>query len=155
MANRSGSVRKSISTIRPPRTVKAPIENGLPFRKRDPAGRAVDQRAPDRQVDPGEHQGLAGDRLGAADLVGQPGRAAVGSEDDLGVEHGDQPLEVAVSGCGEECLEDLELGGGVSDRESGAVPRTRRRARLASCRVASGERSRISPMSPNGTANMS
>src|SRR5260221_10117747 len=43
----------------------------------------------------------------------------------------------------------------MSGSGSGAAPRTMRRARLASWRAASGERSRISAISENGTANMS
>ena len=82
------------------------------------------------------------------------GGAAVDAQHDLGVEHSEQRLEVALAGGGEERVDELALAG-ESVSGSGVAPRTRRRARLASCRVAAGERSTIGAISSNGTANMS
>ena len=61
----------------------------------------------------------------------RPVEAAVGPQHDVGVEHGDERLEVALARRGEEGVDDLPLGGQVGVRD-GAAPRTRRRARLAS-----------------------
>ena len=80
--------------------------------------------------------------------------AAVGAQHDVGVEHRHQRLEVAVAGGGEVGVDDRLLAGQVRVRR-GRRSRTRRRARLASWRVACGERSTIAAISSNGTANMS
>ena len=84
-------------------------------------------------------------------------RAAPGvdAEDDVGVEHLEQRVEVAGPRGGEEGVDDLALAAEVGDRASGAAPRTRRRARLASWRAAAGVRSTIAAISSNGTPNMS
>ena len=52
---------------------------------------------------------LAGDRLGPADLSRAAGRAKVGSEYDIRVEHRDQSVEVPVARRREERLDDLSL----------------------------------------------
>ena len=73
---------------------------------------------------------------------------------DVGVEHRQQRVEVARAGGGEERVDDLALPR-RSASGGGSAPRTRRRARLASWRAASGVRSTIGAISSNGTANMS
>lgn len=65
-----------------------------------------------------------------------------------------EPLEVAVARGGQERVNRLALLREVAIK-LGAAPRTRRRARLASWRVAVGVRSTIGAISSNGTANMS
>ena len=79
---------------------------------------------------------------------------SVGTKHDVRVEHCDESIEVTVAGGREirvhHCLLSSRSGSG-----GGAASRTRRRARLASWRVACGERSTIAAISSNGTANMS
>src|SRR5205807_639509 len=80
------------------------------------SGEAVDDRRPRKvreRTTAGED--LTGDRLGPAD--GPPrARAApagVGAEHHVGVEDGDQTVEVAVAGGGEKRIDELGLPGGV------------------------------------------
>ena len=87
--------------------------------------------------------------------TGGPVGAGLGPEHHVGIEHRDQRLEVAVARRGEERVDDLALlVRGCAASGSGA-PRTRRRARLASWRVAATLRSTIGAISSNGTPNMS
>src|SRR4029450_5254262 len=78
----------------------------------DPAGRAVDQRGPRHQAELGGGHRSAGDVLGAANLEDGPA-ARVRAFHDVGIEHGDEGVEVAVAGGGQEGGNDLVLGGRV------------------------------------------
>ena len=82
-------------------------------------------------------------------------RGGVGPEHDVRVEHREQRVEVAAARGGEEGVDDLRAGGLRSGSPRRPAPCTRRRARLASCRAAVGERPTIGAISSNGTANMS
>ena len=123
----------------------------------DQARGAVDRRRARVGREPAaSRQGLAGHLLGT-DRRRACTRVAldrVEAEDDVGVEHLEQCLEVTGAGGCKECVDDapLLLGVGVG---GGTDPRTRRRARLASWRAASGLRPEISPISLKGTPNMS
>jgi hypothetical protein len=77
--------------------------------------------------------------------------AAIDPELDVGIEHGDERVKVAIARSGEERIDDLPLSRKVRIRLRGS--RTRRRARLASCCAAASERSRALAMSANGTSN--
>lgn len=70
------------------------------------------------------------------------------------MQHRDQGLEVTRVRGRQERPDDLPLTAQVGVRRRGR-PCTRRRARLASCRVAVGVRPTIGAMSSKGTANMS
>ena len=70
------------------------------------------------------------------------------------MEYRDERVEVAAAGSCEEGIDYGSLPRQVAIR-TGVAPCTRRRARLASCRVASGERSIIVAIWSNGTSNMS
>jgi len=76
---------------------------------------------------------------GAWDVI----RTGVGSEHDIGVEHREQRIEVTLSRGSEERRDDLALVPSRSARATVAGLRTRRRARLASCLVAVGDRRTI------------
>ena len=94
-------------------------------------------------------------------------RRRVRVQDDVGIEHGQQRVAVACPGGGDERLGDRPLPGQPPRPRTGplpgwpggsscpAAPRTRRLARLASCRAASDERPVIPAISSNGTPNMS
>ena len=70
------------------------------------------------------------------------------------VQQRNQPREVTAA-CGPEPgVDDLALPGTIG-LPAGVAPRTRRRARLASCRAAAEVRPTIGAISSNGTANMS
>ena len=97
-----------------------------------------------------------GDRRGAADhrarlAVG----AAVGAQHDVGVEHGDAARSKSPSRAAARNASTTSRWAARSASGAGVAPCTRRRARLASWRAASGERSTIGAISSNGTANMS
>ena len=132
-------------------------ENGSPSRVETTPGGAVDERRRARQAEPREVMRLAGDRLPRRGPRSRRlrQRADVGAQHDVRVEHREQRLEVAVARGGEERVDHLALA--CRDRRPASVvaPWTRRRARLASCRAASGERSTIGAISSKGTANMS
>jgi hypothetical protein len=74
-------------------------------------------------------------------------------EHHVGVKNGNQRVEVAVARRGE----DASTSSRCRERSgsTAGAPRTRRRARLAIWRAASGVLPRITAISPNGTANMS
>src|SRR5436190_18857650 len=118
----------------------------------DPAGRAVDKRGLHDEPELRERLRFAGDVLGAAQLDDRPG-ARVFAADDVGIEHRDEGVEVSVPRGGEEGLDDVLLCGRVGVMVF--APRMRRRPRLASWRAASGERSRMPPISSKGTENLS
>jgi hypothetical protein len=64
--------------------------------ERNSPGGAVDERAPDRQVDPRPQERLAGNVLRTLNVVRLAGHAEVGSEHHIGIEHGDERVEVAL-----------------------------------------------------------
>ena len=103
-----------------------------------------------------ELQRPRGDVLGPANHGRElrPGGAGIDAEDDVGVEDCEQGVEVAVAGGGANASTTSRWAARPTSG-SGAWPRTRRRARLASWRAASGERSTIGAISSNGTPNMS
>jgi hypothetical protein len=61
----------------------------------------------------GTRDGVTGDGAasGSERVSREAGKAAVGSEHDIGIENGDERVEVTVSGGGKEGLDDLPLGG--------------------------------------------
>jgi hypothetical protein len=80
--------------------------------QRDPAGRAVDKRGPRDQAELRGGHRSAGDVLGAANLDQDPA-ARVHAFHDVGIEHGDEGVEVSVARGGEEGFNDLLLCGRV------------------------------------------
>ena len=80
--------------------------------------------------------------------------AASGRSTTSGSSIANEAREIPAAGRGEERVDDLALTYEV-DLGHRAVPCTRRRARLASWRVASGDRPTMSAISSNGTANTS
>src|SRR5207249_7915952 len=84
---------------------------GLAVPEGDCSGGAVDERATYGQVDPRPHERLAGNAFRALNEVGQGRQAEVGSQHDIGVEHGDELVEVTFPCSGEEGLDDLPLSG--------------------------------------------
>jgi hypothetical protein len=125
---------------------------------------SVDER---RLCEPGAPGEGAGHGRRAADLRrrARGHGCAVGAQHDVRVEHREQRGEVAGAGGGEEGVDHCSLAGeiGVDHRPlPGAIgvgrqghARTRRRARLASCRAAAGERLTIGAISSKGTAKRS
>ena len=88
----------------------------------------------------------------------EPGRRGprVGAQHDIRVEDRDERVEVALRGTRRRRRRRPRAGAARSASGTGrAAPCTRRRARLASCRAAVGERPTIGAISSNGTANMS
>jgi hypothetical protein len=79
----------------------------------DHTGRAVDQSAPHCQVDAGPEQRLASDCLSTSDVLRYARKAAIGSEYDIGIENGDERIEVTLPGRCEERLGDLPLSSEV------------------------------------------
>lgn len=75
----------------------------LPVAGYDDSGGSVYQRWPCERDKAGEAECLSGHGVRAADLPGCPGGhgAVVGPDHDVGVEQGDQCVEVAVPGGGE------------------------------------------------------
>ena len=73
----------------------------------------------------------------------------------MGIEDRDQRIEVAAVRRSEERLDDFPLAADVGSGAGASFPRTRRRARLASCLVAAGERPTIGAISSKGRSNMS
>src|SRR5215218_7373775 len=84
---------------------------GLAVAERDGSGGAVDERAPNGEVDAGPQERLAGDCLRPLNDVRCAGEAAVGPEHDVGVEHGDERVEVTLPRGRLERLDDFPLGG--------------------------------------------
>ena len=114
---RSGSARKSISAILPSLIVVGADRERPPVEEGDDPGSAVYERAPHGQVDARPEQRLAGDRLGALEVLRRAGRATVGPEHDVGIEHRDERVEITLAGGCEERLDDLPLGGEVCVRD--------------------------------------
>ena len=124
--------------------------------RRDQSRRPVDEHRLQDQAELRVGLRLAGHRRRPADLppTARRPRAEVGSEHDIGVEHGDQSIEVPSRAAARKASTTSRC---ASRSASGTVCSawTRRRARLASWRAASGERSMIEAISSKGTANMS
>ena len=112
----------SIAVIRPSATVKASTATGTP------ASVATKPAAPSTIAGCAtrvgrEEPGAGRHRPSALD---DPQRAAavVGAQDDVGVEHREQAVEVAAAGGGQERVDDLPVGGGrVAVRALDAAPR--------------------------------
>src|SRR5215218_631389 len=85
---------------------------GFPVEQCDPAGRAVDKRGPRDEAELRGGPRPAGDVLGAANLQDGPA-AGVHAFHDVGIEHGDEGVEVSVARGGEEGCNDLLLCGRV------------------------------------------
>src|SRR5207247_2585044 len=81
----------------------------LPVQEGDRAGNAVDQRRPDVQPDLGVTQRLARDCPGPAHLARAADRPEIGPQDDVRVEHGQKPVEVAVTRGRDKGVGDLTL----------------------------------------------
>ena len=155
---RSGSARMSRATIFPPRTVKAPTENATPSRvvtaPATPFTSAgwVEQAEVREDHGPARHGRRAAHRAGGAG--GDRDGPLVGPDHDVGVEHGEQGLEVAVARGGQEGVDHfalaLEVGVGdgllALDAPAGAAGQLAGRL---------GERSTIGAISSKGTAKMS
>ena len=110
----------SISTILRLRIVKPDDRERPPVPEGDGADRAADQRQPHVDIVAPEGDRLAGHVGRSAD---DPRRAdghgaGVGPQDDVGVQHLEQRVEVALARSREEGVEDLALGVevGVGDR---------------------------------------
>ena len=86
-----------------------------PTRHHDRTGGTVDQRRPHVRRQPAVGERARRDLLRAADDAGhvRPARPTVGPQHDVGVEDGDQSLEVAVTRRREERVDDLALPGEV------------------------------------------
>jgi hypothetical protein len=104
----SGSMIRSISVMRPPATVKPTTAKGLSSRPTTApaapltiAGRACGaNRVPRDMICRRAHDGRPSER---GDL------ARVDPEDDVGVEHGQQPFEIARAGGSEKRVDDFAL----------------------------------------------
>ena len=138
---------KSISTILSPRIGDAHDRERPTVRVDHGAGAAVDGRVAGAGRELPEGGRLRGDRARPPDLGHTREWAAirggVGTNDDVGVEDAQERLEIAGLRSRDERIDDLPLAG---ERHVGGrrpAPRTRRRARLASWRVAVGVRSTI------------
>src|SRR4051812_25148145 len=119
----------------------------------DDPGRAVDEDTVHREVDTRPQLGLGRDGLGAPDMLREAGAATVDPKDDVWVEDGDERVEVAASGGGEERLDDFPLAVqvGVGDRrapDATASPACELARRL-------GRPLEMVAISSKGTANMS
>ena len=100
-----------MATTRPSRTVKPMTENGATLGRHDDTGGAVDERGTHVGRQPRERHRPARHGLRAADddrRVGM-GHPSVGAQDDVGVEHGHERVEVALPGRGEERVDDHPL----------------------------------------------
>jgi hypothetical protein len=106
------------------------------------------------ELEPREALRLFGDGLCASNLARGRDRAEVGAQHHVGVEDRDQRLERPFPRRRKEGLGCLALPAEI-EVGLGSSSLTRRRARLASWRVASGERSTTDAISSKGTANMS
>ena len=83
------------------------------------AGRAVDQDGLDgvgRGRAAAEHDGLTGDGLRADGLADSAFRAEVHAQHHVGVQDGDEPLEIPLARGGVEGVDDLALAGAVGRR---------------------------------------
>ena len=153
---RAGSAITSIAAIFPPSIVKVEGEAAAVRAAPRPRPRLRSPAPVGEPCPPPEHAGLLGHRPRAADLSPRP---AAGRRGRRGARRrGRAPraaLEVAGAGGGQEGVDDLRCRceSAVGDRV--ASPCTRRRARLASFFVATGERPTMGAIWSNGTANMS
>ena len=110
-----------MAAMRPPTTVKASTATGTPASvATKPAVPSTTAGCAARSDE--KNRAPRGDRPGALD---EPQRAAavVGPQDDVGVQHREQVLEVAAAGRGQERVDDLPVGGGrVAVRALDAAP---------------------------------
>ena len=146
-----------ISTILPSRIVTPITATGCPFGAATRPGVPLTSAGRAWRPIAAKRSGLPGHRPSTANQLGRSERAGpgVGAEHDVGVEHGEQAVEVALAGGREKGVDKSAAAGRGRRPVTGAAPRSRRRARLASCLAAAGERSRIGPICSNGTAKMS
>ena len=146
----------SIATIRRSRTVKATDREGSPSRIETTPGHAVDQRRPDDEAELRVRRAWTTTAARPADLRDRPAAApAVRAQHDVRVQHRDAAPRSRRRARRPGRRRRPRAGGGRSASGTACSPWTRRRARLASWRAASGERSTIGAISSNGTANMS
>ena len=152
-ATRSGSARMSIATIRPPLIVKPPTENGRrrAWRRRPTApltsAGTHDEAELRRTSAPGRRPPP---RRGPRAAAGDRG-AEVGAQHDVGVEHGDAAPRSRRRAAAARNASTTSRCASRSASGDACSPWTRRRARLASWRAASGERSTIGAISSKGT----
>ena len=129
-----GPSSASIAVIRPSTTVKASTATGTPSSvATKPAAPSTIAGCATRPV-----AGVPRAARHGAGALDDPQRAAavVGAQDDVGVQHREQPLEVAAAGGGQERVDDLPVGGGrvavraldAAPRPRGELPRRRRRS---------------------------
>ena len=117
---RSGSASASMATIRPPVTVKPMTENGRPLGvTTTPATPLISAGRTNgaRRGEPGPRGEPRSRRRGRR---ASP-RALVGAQHDVGVQDGDEALEVAVAGGGEERVDDAALLAQVRVRRRGGA----------------------------------
>jgi hypothetical protein len=128
---------------------------GLPIQRDDGARGPVYQHRKEQRRRFGTEARLSSDRGCTTHDPGRSrtARAEVGSQDNLGVEQGDQCDEVTTAGCQEEGINDRALTSEVGVGDVCAL--TRRRALLASCLAAVGDRPTMGAISSNGSSNMS
>ena len=123
-ASRSGSASTSIATILPPLTVRARTANGLPSGfQATPPGIPLTRTRVDVSVNRRKLIACCGDGLRAADQRGhaRTRRTAVRSNDDVGVEDGQQAVEVALARGGQERVDDGPLAVEVDVRNGRAL----------------------------------
>lgn len=103
-SSRSGSASTSMATMRPSVTVRAMSGTGRSAGTTKHSGRPVDENGPGDRAEPAGRDRLSRHRPRAVEDHGVAGArdAAVGAQDDLGVEDGDERLDVPVAGGGEE-----------------------------------------------------
>ena len=104
-----------ISTILPPATVKPTTEKGWPSANDTTPGAPLTERAPALVTEPVERgrAGRHGVRPADDSRSAQARRTAVGPQHDVGVEHREEPVEVAVARGREERVDELPLLGEV------------------------------------------
>ena len=104
----------SISTILPSRTVKPRTDVGRPPGATTTPAAPLTSGRPDERREVGERERLPGHGGGSPDQRRRRGAAAaVGAQHDLGVEDGDERVEVTVAGGGEEGVDHLALAAEV------------------------------------------
>ena len=128
--------------------------DGRSIDRRDDSGGSVHERRVQGRRRAGEHE--RADRPPPPHRERPPSaiRPGVGAEHDVGIEQPDEPHRSRPSGPPRRRRRPPRARG-PDRRRALTPPCTRRRARLASWRVASGERSTMGAISSNGTANMS
>src|SRR5919204_5639241 len=154
--SRSGSARMSISTIVPPRTVKPATENGRPSRTLTvPAVPLISAGCTYRSSC-------------EKDIAARATASAPRTTRDIPAGGAPASARTTTSGSSTRRSASKSPARAAATKPStrarwlarsasggGAAPRTRRRARLASCLVAADERPTIGAISSKGTANMS